>query len=147
MSATLPTVGGRASLPPLAGLLRVAEVRARAAAALEPEAETDPPVLVNIVDAVEPPALMLEWVDPWLEPQTAGTGYWLARLDVVCLAQRHEPGPGVESLEALITHTITRLRADSYPWPAATLQAPRVFTIAGVPLLGARVSYRLPVTI
>ena len=127
--------------------LKLTDVRARAAAALAPVAPDDPPVLVDLVDSVDPPAIMLLWADPWLEPQTAGTGFWFARLDAFCIAARVDPGPGVAMLESLVSHTIARMRADEYPWPAATLQAPRVFTIAGVPLLGARVSYRLPVTI
>lgn len=127
--------------------LVLGDVRSQAAAALAPASDDDPTVLVDVVDSVEPPALMLLWVDPWLEPQTSGVGFWYGRLDVLCIAARLEPGPGVAMLEALVSYTISRLRADNYPWPVATLQAPRVFTIAGVPLLGARVSYRLPVTI
>jgi hypothetical protein len=128
--------------------LLLTDVRARAAAALAPATDDDPNVYADLPDAVHPPALFLDWVDPWLEPQTvAGNGWWNARLDVVCIAARVQPGPGVTTLEELVTFAIARLKDDAYPWPAATLQAPRVFTIAGVPYLGARVSYRLPVTV
>jgi len=130
-------------------LLRLGEVRQRMADALAPATPADPPVLVDLVDSVDPPAYMPLWVDPWLEPETIAMseGYWWARLDLLCLAARVDPGPAVAMLEALVSNAISRMAADAYPWPAATLQAPRVFTIAGVPLLGARVSYRLPVSI
>ena len=134
------------------GVLRLIDVRARAAAALEPELDDDPAVLVNLVDAVQPPALMLDWDDPWLTVgldgrPVMGPCTWEASLSVICFGSRVEPGPGVEQLEQLVTYTINRLRADDYPWPVATVQSPRVFTIANIPLLGARVGYRVPVTI
>ena len=46
------------------GLLYLGDVRAAAAAALEPADSTDPPVLVDFVDSISPPVLMLEWADP-----------------------------------------------------------------------------------
>ena len=129
------------------GTLLLGEVRARAATALAPLTDDDPTVLVNLVDAVQPPALMLEWDDPWLEAETFGRALWFGNLVVLCLAARVQPGPGVEKLEQLAAYTIGRLQADTYPWPVASLQAPRVFTIGNVPLLGARVGYRVPVTV
>jgi hypothetical protein len=129
------------------GALTLGEVRARAAGVLAPAVSTDPEVLVDVVDAVHPPALMLIWDDPWLEPTTVGRGYWNGRLLILCIASRVEPGPGIAKLEELVAYTIDRLRADSYPWPPATLQAPRVFTINNVRLLGARVIYLVPVTV
>lgn len=125
--------------------LRLDAVRGQAAAALAPAAPGDPEVIVNVVDAVHPPALMLLWDDPWLTPKTACL--YDARLEVLCIAGRVEPGPGVEQLEALVSYAIERLQADAYSWPAATLTAPRVFRIGGVPYLGARVIYRVPVTL
>jgi hypothetical protein len=129
------------------GTLKLADVRARAAAALEPAADGDPDVHMDVVDAVQPPALMLFWDDPWLEPKTISTCLWDASMVVLCIASRVEPGPGVAKLEELVAYTVARLIADTYTWPAATLQAPRVFTIGNVPLLGARIIYRVPVTL
>ena len=125
------------------------EVRAKAAEALAPTTPNAPAVLVNLVDAIEPPALMLTWGDPWLTPRTLGmaSGHWDAQLEVLCLAARLEPGAGVETLEALVAYAITRMDADPYSWPVATSQAPRVFEIGGLPLLGARLTYRVAVAI
>ena len=126
-------------------MLALTEVRARVATALAPPSPNEPTVLVDVVDAVEPPALMLVWADPWLTFDTSCM--WLGALDVLCVASRVEPGAGIEKLEELVSYTVTHLQADDYPWPTATFQAPRVFNIGGIPLLGARVGYRVPVTI
>lgn len=126
--------------------LGLSDVRARAAAALAPASDGDPIVLVDVVDSLSPPALMLAWGDPWLTPH-ALRGYFEATLEVLAIASRVEPGPGIQALESLVAFTITRLREDGYPWPQASSQAPRIFEIAGVPYLGARVVFRVPVAI
>jgi hypothetical protein len=122
------------------------DLRARAAAALAPVTDDDPAVFLDVVDALTPPAILLVWGDPWLTPQ-ALRGWFDAQLEILCVASRVEPGPGITTLETLVTYAITRLRADGYPWPQASSQAPRIFEIAGVPYLGARVVYRVPVAI
>jgi hypothetical protein len=104
-------------------------------------------VLADIVDSLDPPALMLEWNDPWLTMRTVagGLGLYEALLNVVCFAGRIEPGPGIEVLEGLIDYTLGRLQADANSWPLSSSQAPRRFDIAGVPLLGARLGFRVPI--
>ena len=128
-------------------MLPLTEVRARVAAALAPVSDTDPEVLVDVVDSLTPPAILLVWDDPWLEPQSFGPCLWDANLSVLCVAARIEPGPGVEKLEQLIGYVISRLQADEYTWPQASSGAPRIFPIANLPYLGARVNYRVPVSI
>ena len=125
------------------------EVRGACFDALAPRDEDDPVVLVNLVDAITPPALMLEWADPWLTSATVagGLGILTATLNVVCFAGRLEPGPGVTMLESLVSLVLTRLAADVNPWPLTGAQAPRRFEIAGVALLGVRLSFQIPVSI
>ena len=130
----------------IGGALRLSEVRARAAGALAPLDDTDPDVLLNIVDAAEPPCLMLLYDDPWLEARTMGC-IWQCKLEILALASRVEPGPGVEKLEELVAFTMGRLQADPYAWAPVTVSAPRVFTIGGVPLLGARLIYDVRITL
>jgi hypothetical protein len=129
-------------------VLALTEVRARAATALAPALPDDPAVLEDLVDSVQPPALMLIWNDPWvtLRTVTGSGGVYEASLTVLCLAGRVEPGPGIETLEQLITHTLGRLQADAYSWPLQASQAPRVFDIGNIPLLGARLTFRVPVS-
>lgn len=133
------------------GTLLLTEVRAAAAAALAPVEDSDPEVLLDVVDALHPPALLLLWTDPFLEARTVtmgnGSGLWEARFEVLAVASRVEPGPGMTRLEELVAFTVSRLQADVNAWPPDTLYAPRRFDIGGVPYLGARMVFRVPVTL
>jgi hypothetical protein len=129
------------------GALPLTDVRAVLATLLAPQADDDPEVLGDIPDAVSPPVLLLEWGDPWLEPRTLAPGYWDAHLNVLCLASRVEPGPGIATLESLVGYAVARLEADARSWPVESSTAPRVFLFAGVNYLGARLFLRVPVSI
>ena len=133
------------AVAPLNGLLTMGEIRERAAAALAPVTDDDPYVFENVVDALEPPALVLTWDDPWLTYRTACL--YDAQFAVLCIAGRIEPDPGVAKLEQLQAHVITRLRDDDYPWPFTTSTAPRRYVMSGIEYLGARVIYRIPIRI
>ena len=130
--------------------LQLADVRPRAAAALAPETDTDPSVLADYADSASPPALLLLWDDPWLQPEPAAFGpclHWQARLEVLAIASRVEPGPGIEKLEELVSYVVGRMVADDFSWPVASVIAPGRYEIGGVPYLGARVVYSLRVTV
>jgi hypothetical protein len=128
-------------------------VRDAVAAILAPRAEEDPPVLVDVVDALYPPALMLLWNDPWLAPglqaglNVMGPCLWTAHLQVMCVGSRVEPGPGIRTIETLVAYVVDRLEADVNPWPLEGVTAPRIYDIAGTSYLGARVNYAIPTTV
>jgi hypothetical protein len=133
-------------------LIGVADLRDLAAEALAPVNDTDPTVLVDVVDSLTPPALMLIWGDPWLSPGTGqrpamGPCLWTARLQVLAVAGRLEPGPGIRTLEQLVGYVVDRLKADAYTWPLEAVTGPRVFDLGGLPYLGARVTYVVPITV
>lgn len=139
-----------------ATVLALTDIRAAAAAALAPATDEDPMVHVEVVDSVTPPALLLLWEDPWLQPgagagPTMGPCLWTARLQILCIAARLEPGPGIAKLEQLVAYTIERMRMDvTHQWPPASALAPRVFEFGRPPTtisyLGARVTYNVPAT-
>jgi len=133
------------------GVFRLTDVRGAAAAALAPSAPEDPDVLVDVVDSLTPPCLMLLWADPWLNKKTAGgmgaSGYWDAWLEVLCIAGRLVPGDGMSKLEELVAYTVGRLQADAYTWPPETFYSPRRFDIGGITYLGARIVLKVPVTV
>lgn len=132
-------------------LIALADLRPAAAEILAPAADGDPYVLVDVVDSFTPPALMLGWDDPWLQPglglATMGPCLWTARLEIVCIAGRLEPGPGVDVLEALVAFVIGRLQADVYRWPLERVSAPLQRDVAGVSYLAANVVYAVPTAI
>lgn len=133
------------------GTLTITDARERAAAALAPRGRMpdagpdDPDVLMNLVDSLEPPVLMLGWDDPWLA--ASGNCRFVARLAVWCIAARLEPGPGVEVLERLVSYTVERLKADFYSWGNPEVSAPRVMPVGNLEYISARVVYTVPVTI
>jgi len=125
--------------------LPLTQVRAAAASALAPQADTDPPVLADIVDSITPPVLLLEWNDPWITTETiaGAAGILQATLNVICIAGRVEPGPGVDALEQMMVLVLGRLAADpATSWPLTQAQAPRRFDWAGIPYLGVRLSFQ-----
>lgn len=124
--------------------MNLLDARQKLEAALAPVAPDDPNVLVDLVDALEPPALMLGWGEPWLTPDTAclRTG----RLVTTCVAGRLVPGAGVETLEQLVDYTLRRLAVDGGAWPLDSVSGPRVFTIGNVNYLAARITVRVPIT-
>ncbi len=123
--------------------MNLLDARSKLAAALAPVDDADPNVLVDLVDSIEPPALMLGWGEPWLLPDTAclRTG----RLVVTCVAGRLVPGSGIEQLEQLITYTSRRLVDDVGKWPLDSVGGPRVFTVGGVNYLAARITLRVTI--
>lgn len=124
--------------------MNIAEARDKLAAVLAPVASTDPDVLVSLVDSIEPPALMIGWGDPWLEPDTSC--FQKGRLVVTAVASRLVPGEGVASLEALVAYVLGRLRADTGSWPLDSVSGPRVFTMARTNYLAVRISIRTTIT-
>lgn len=120
------------------------DARTKLAAALAPLSESDPDVLVDLMDAIEPPALMLGWGEPWLTPSTACLRE--GRMVVTCVASRLVPGAGIETLEGLVDYTLARLLASGDPWPLDNVGAPRVFQVANINFLAARIVLRVPIT-
>jgi hypothetical protein len=135
------------------GALHLTEVRAAAGAALAPQLDTDPNVYEDLVDAIDPPALLLLYADPWLARRVVGgkamggTGYWDTWLEVICCAGRADPAPSLGVCEELVAYVLSRFTDDARDWPVETFYAPRNFLISGITYLGARMIFRVPVTV
>ena len=106
-------------------------------------APPDATVHADAVDAVSPPAYLLQWGNPWLLPSTFCAH--VARLDIVCVAGRIDPAPGIETVEQMIATAINRLRAARLP--EVIVQPPGRFDIGGVAYLAARLSLETKLTI
>jgi hypothetical protein len=124
--------------------VNLADVRPKLAAALTPIADDDPDVHADYVDALAPPCLLVTWADPWLESDTACL--YAGRPQIIAVAGRLTPGPGVETLERLIGYVAGRLAVDAVSWPITYVSSPRVFEIGGVSYLGARIELAVKIT-
>jgi len=133
-----------------ATLIALDGLRPAAAAVLAPAEDTDPYVL-DYVDSLTPPALLVGWDDPWLEPglglTTMGPCLYTARLQIKCVAGRLEPGAGADVLDGLVAFVLGRLRDDAYRWPLDRVSAPFQQDLAGVTYLAADVVYAVPTAI
>jgi hypothetical protein len=107
------------------------DVRAKAAAALAPMDVDDPPVHLDYPDALDPPCLVVGWVDPMLEP--AGFCKRTARLAIWAVGSRLEPGAGVAACEQLAQYADVRLAADVEQWPLIRWGAPVRISWGGTP--------------
>lgn len=119
------------------------DARDKLAAAIARRDDDDPVVLTNLVDSINPPALMIGWAEPWLTPQTACLQQ--GRMVITAVASRLVPGEGVATLEELVVYTLARLRESGGAWPLESVGGPRVFTIAAVNYLAARITVRTPI--
>jgi hypothetical protein len=121
--------------------MNLLEARDKLAAVLAPVADTDPFVLTSLVDSISPPALMLGWGEPWLEPE--GFCNLLGRIIVTCVAARLMPGDGIATLESLVDYTLTHVATDQPNWTLETISGPRVFLIAKTNYLACRVQFKV----
>ena len=122
-------------------MIALVDARAKLAALLAPVADSDPNVLTSLVDAIEPPALMLGWGEPWLEPTPPNNCWMTGRLLVTAVAGRLMPGDGVATLESLVAYTLDRL--DPIDWALENVSGPRIFLIAKTNYLACRISLKV----
>jgi hypothetical protein len=123
--------------------MNLLEVRDKMAAVLAPVLDTDPYVQTSLVDSIEPPALLLGWGEPWLEPM--GMCMSTGRLVVTCVSGRISPGEGLATLEWLVDYTLSRVQGDQPNWTLENVTGPRVFLIAKTNYLACRVQYRVTI--
>ena len=117
----------------------IVDARAKLAAVLAPIDDGDPAVLVDLVDALEPPALMLGWGEPSLTP--TGPCNYIGRLVVSAVSGRLVPGAGVAALEELKRYTLGRLGAGG-GFVVESVGGDRVFPVGGISYLAARITVR-----
>lgn len=121
----------------------LAALRTSVATALAPTASDDWNTQAQPVDAVEPPAYLLVWSDPWLVPATHC--HQIARLDVVVVAARVDVEGGHAILEQLVEHAYAALGAFGMP-PVNTARA-GPFDVGGVAYLATRLTLSVPVAL
>jgi hypothetical protein len=124
--------------------LSLLDARIKLASILAPVENSDPAVLVSLVDSIQPPALMIGWGEPWLDSLT--TCKARGRLVITCVASRLVPGEGIAILENLVAYALDRIAGDSIDlWAVDNVTGPRVFSFAKTVYLACRIT--LTVTI
>jgi hypothetical protein len=134
------------------GLIPLTGLRDAVALVLAPASDADPYVFADVVDSLTPPALVVEHGDPFLVPgiatrPTIGQCDYTARLAVVCIAGRLEPGPGMDTLERLETYVLERMRGDRQAWVLEEVSQRGQYDLAGITYLAATVTYTITTTL
>lgn len=100
-------------------------------------------VFAQPVDALQPPAYLLAWVDPMRARQTVCTDQ--AQLEVVAVTARLEPEPNYDLADAMVDAAhAALLGAGLRPWQSL---APAAYPLASLTYWAARIQIRQPVTI
>jgi hypothetical protein len=112
------------------------DLRSKVAAALAPVADGDPNMYTALVDALDPPCLMLGPIGG----RSSGTFCLYEVVGVVtAVAGRLEAGAGLDTLDGLVAYVAGRFHGTEWlveSWPEA-----RVFTVGGINYLATRILY------
>ena len=90
----------------------------------------------HLPDSISPPCVLIGWANPWIQPSTFCA--WSAALEVMCVAQRIEPGGKLEVLEEMASIIIPALKRTPYTIPDLT--SPYPMQVGGVDYLAASVN-------
>lgn len=90
----------------------------------------------HLPDSVAPPCALIGWADPWVKPLTWCT--YTTALEIICVAQRLEPGGKLETLEQMVSTILPALRKT--PFAVMDVTAPYPIQIGGVDYLAASVN-------
>jgi hypothetical protein len=115
------------------------DARTKLGALLAPVADSDPNVLTSLVDAIEPPALMLGWGEPWITSPGTMCAY-SGHLVVTAVAARLMPGEGLAMLESLVHYTLARIATEPQNYVLENVTGPRVFLIAKTNYIACRIT-------
>lgn len=119
-----------------AALMNIGTARTDLAAILTAAFPDDWGVIDHLPDSVAPPCAMIAWSDPWLKPATLCAQ--VAQMEIICVAQRIEPGGKLETLEQMVGTILPAIKGTAYTLIDVT--SPFPMQIAGVDYLVASVN-------
>lgn len=93
-------------------------------------------VIDHLPDSISPPVTLVAWSDPWLTKATMCA--WEVSLEVLCVAQRLEPGGKLETLETMVSSVVPALKGTGFTVRDVT--APFPLNIGGVDYLATTVN-------
>lgn len=94
-------------------------------------------VIDHLPDSVAPPVVMVAWADPWLVPSTLCE--WEAKIELLVVAQRLEPGGHLSTLESIVSDCIPLIKGLPF-YLVNDVTAPYPIDIAGVQYLAASIN-------
>ena len=136
----------------VAQLVALTDVRDVVAATLDPVDAGDPDVLVDVVDSLYPPVLMILPAQPYVTPAIAGGTRVMgpctltAHVRVRCVASRVDPAPGFRKLDELVAHVVRRMREQT-AWTLGVASGALAVEMARITYLASDVTYDIPVTV
>jgi len=89
--------------------VRLTQARETLAAVCADALSDDVGVIDHVPDAVAPPMVLIGWGDPMVKPETLCA--WTGSMDVMCVAQRLEPGGQYGTLEEMISLLAPAIKA------------------------------------
>lgn len=116
--------------------MKITNARTELAAILTNALAENVAVVDHLPDSIAPPVALVAWGDPWLKPSTLCA--FVAQMEVMCLAQRIEPGGQYETLEGMVSAILPAIKGTYFTLVDVT--APYPMQIGGVDYLAASVN-------
>lgn len=110
--------------------------RTELAAILTAVLPDDVAVIDHLPDSIAPPVALVAWADPWLKLTTLCA--YEAQMEIMCLAQRIEPGGQYERLEEMVYTILPAIKGTYFTLVDVT--APYPMQVGGVDYLAASVN-------
>jgi hypothetical protein len=116
--------------------VKLSTVRSDLAAIIAAALPNDMGVIDYLPDAIAPPCALIGWSDPWLRPTTLCN--YEAMLEILCVAQRIEPGGKLEVIEEMVSAILPAIKGSGFVVRDATSLYP--LQIGGVDYLAATIN-------
>ena len=94
-------------------------------------------VIDHLPDSIAPPVVLVAWSDPWLKPDTFLQ--YQAAMELLCVAQRLEPGGQLDTLESLVSAIVPAVRQSQW-FQVVDVTSPYPLLLAGVDYLAASIN-------
>ena len=116
--------------------MKISNARVELAALVDGAVTTETAVIDHLPDSIAPPVALVAWADPWLRLSTLCA--YEAQMEVMCIAQRIEPGGKLETLEEMVGLILPAIKGSHFTLNDVT--APYPLQVGGVDYLAASIN-------
>jgi hypothetical protein len=116
--------------------MNLSAARSELASIITAVAPNDWGVTDHLPDSVAPPCILIGWAEPWLKVTTSC--FFETAIEVLCVAQRIEPGGKLETLEQMVSTLLPALKRTAFNYIDVT--SPYPLEINGVTYLAASIN-------